>query len=201
MRTNKILLATVAALGALAAPLAQAQQVTCNTSSCTTAGIGVVFNITIPGVLRFVVGDTSAGTAPVVNWTTTVTAANIGDNTPQSPNSISDAGAGASGNQVFYQLISNLGGTNVTVAAAATTANGPTCTTAGTCGTTFIPWAQIVRGTTGTLPNPAPGGNTTAAYSGATINMNGFWTYQYQNATIPLQGSYAGTVTYTAADD
>lgn len=201
MRIHKIVLAVLATFGAAASPMAQAQQVTCNTSGCTTAGIGVQFNITIPGVMRFVVGDTSAGTAPVVNWTTTVTDTNIGDNVAQNPNSITNAGAGASGNQVFYQLISNLGGTNVTVAAAATTANGPTCTTAGTCGTTFIPWAQIVRGNTGSLSNPAPGGNTTAAYSGATINMSGFWTYQYQNATIPLQGSYQGTVTYTAADD
>jgi hypothetical protein len=181
--------------------MAQAQQVSCTTTGCTTAGIGVVFNINIPGVLRFQVGDTSAGTAPVVNWTTTVTAANVGDSIAQNPNSVTNPGAGASGNQVVYRLVSNWGGTNVTVAAAATTANGPTCTTPATCGATFIPWSEILLGNTGSLSNPAIGGSTTASYSGSTINLTGFWTYQYANTTIPLQGSYQGTVTYTAADD
>ena len=201
MRMKKVILAVLAAMGAAAGQVAQAQQVSCTTTGCTTAGIGVVFNITIPGVLRFQVGDTSGATAPVVNWTTTVTTANIGDSIAQNPNSITNPGTGASGNQVVYSLVSNWGGTNVTVAAAATTANGPTCTTPATCGTTFIPWTEITRGNTGSLSNPAPGGSTTAAYSGSTINLSGFWTYQYANTTVPLAGSYAGTVTYTAADD
>jgi len=200
MRINKIALVVLASLGAAASQMAQAQSVSCTTASCTTAGIGVVFNITIPGVLRFQVGDTSAGTAPVVNWTTTVTSANIGDSIAQDPNSITNPGTGATGNQVVYSLVSNWGGTNVTVAAAATTPNGPTCTV-GACAGTFIPWAQILLGNTGSLSNPAPGGSTTAAYSGSTINMTGFWTYQYANTTVPLAGDYAGTVTYTAADD
>lgn len=201
MRISRIALAVFAAVGAAASQMAQAQQVSCTTTGCTTAGIGVVFNITIPGVLRFQVGDTSGATAPVVNWTTTVTTANIGDSIAQNPNSITNPGTGASGNQVVYSLVSNWGGTNVTVAAAATTANGPTCTTPATCGTTFIPWTEITRGNTGSLSNPAPGNSTTAAYGGSTINLSGFWTYQYANTTVPLAGSYAGTVTYTAADD
>lgn len=188
------------AISAAGSQMAAAAQVSCNTTSCTTPGIGVVFNITIPGVLRFQVGDTSA-TAPTVNWTTAVTTANVGNSTALNPDSITLPGAGASGNQVVYQLISNWGGTNVTVAAAATTANGPTCTTPVSCGATFIPWSEIVLGNTGSLSNPAIGGSTTAPYGGSVINVSGFWTYQYANTTVPLQGNYSGTVTYTAADD
>jgi hypothetical protein len=200
MRINKkILLVALAAMGAATSQMAQAQRVSCTTSGCTTAGIGVTFNITIPAVLRFQVGDTS-GVAPTVNWAATVTAANIGDSVAQDPDSITLPGTGASGNQVVYRLTSNLGGTNVTVAAAATTPNGPTCG-AGVCSGTFIPWAEILRGNTGSLSNPAPGASTTAAYGGSTIDITGFWTYQYANTTIPLEGSYTGIVTYTAADD
>jgi hypothetical protein len=203
MKAKKRVLASliVLAMGGGAGQMAQAQQVSCTTSGCTTAGIGVVFNITIPGVLRFQLGDTSAGTAPTVNWTTTVTAANLGDSIAQDPNSITNAGAGATGNQVVYRLVSNWGGTDVTVTAAATTVNGPTCTTPATCGATFIPWSEILTGETGSLSNPDPGSSTTAAYGGTTIDLTGFWTYQYANTTTPLQGTYQGTVTYTAADD
>lgn len=190
----------LAAVGAAGSQSVLAAEVSCTAAGCTTAGIGVVFNITIPGVLRFQVGDTSA-TAPTVNWTTAVTTANIGNGTTLNPDSITLPGAGASGNQVVYRVVSNWGGTNVTVAAAATTPNGPTCTTPASCGATFIPWTEILFGNTGSLSNPAPGTNTTIAYGGAAIDVTGFWTYQYANTTVPLSGDYQGTVTYTAADD
>lgn len=190
----------LAGAGIAASQMAVAQQVSCNAAVCTTAGVAVQFNITIPGVMRFQVGDNSVGTAPTVNWPTAVTTANMGNSTALNPDSITAPGPGAGAGQVYYQLISNLGGTNVTVQAAATTPN-LACTTAATCGATSIPWTEILLGTTGTVSPPAPGGSTLVAYGGSTINTSGFWTYQYANTTVPLQGSYQGTVTYTAMDD
>ncbi|KPK47826.1 MAG: hypothetical protein AMS22_16165 [Thiotrichales bacterium SG8_50] len=200
MSFKRVLIPAFAAAAALVSQMAAATAPqSCNTPSCTTAGVPVTFQVQIPGVMRLEVGATAGATT--VTWDNTViTAANVGDSTAVNPSGIANAGTGATGNQVYYRVLSNLGGTNVQVNAA--NVGGLACS-AGGCGADSIAITQIATGNTGTVAHPTVnGGATLVPYPGTgIINETGFWTYQYSNATLPLSGTYTGTITYTVTDN
>ena len=70
-------------------------------------------------------------------------------------------------------------------------------------GTDFINWDEITvtanACTVATPPALNNAGTGFANYAAATpVKENCTWTYTYDNTTVPFDGTYAGTVTYTA---
>lgn len=170
--------------------MAQATSAAC-TAPCTTAGIAVTYNITIPSFLRFQLG-TVAG-APSAAWT--LTTANVGDGTAQSP-TVTNSGTATAGS-LRYRLRGNNGTGLITVAATGAPVAGPTS------GLNVIPWADITATTTvvsgPSLAYPAPAGNSTVTPATAVFDIEGDWNLSYANTTVyPAGAPYSGTVTYTA---
>jgi len=198
MRLNKILLTAIIATGAIASPMAQADQ--CTSSGC---GLDVNFSMNIPSVFRFSLGSTTATEEPTVTWSAgTISAANIGTGTDIPSDTIAGPGAGGSGSnnttQVRYALLSNLAETSVTIAA-----SGGNLTS----GANTIPLTEIVSTgtdvTTGSgITMPAAGSSTNVNYPGSgVINEIGYWNYAFDNTTIYPAGTYTGTITYTATSN
>jgi len=73
---KKFLIIALGAMGVAANQSALADQASCTTAGCTTANLPVTFTIVIPAFLRLQVG--AVGSNADVQWTTAVTAANIG---------------------------------------------------------------------------------------------------------------------------
>jgi len=162
-------------------------------ATCTTGGLDVTFNITIPTALRFQLGASAA--VPTINWATNITATNLGSGTAIAAESTTNAGPGAGANDLYYQVISNQSANNVTIQA--------TSATAGLIsGGNTILWSQITNahtGGAGTYALPNVGGSNTITPSGGAVNESGYVTYSFANTTTPVGGNYAGTITYTAS--
>jgi hypothetical protein len=199
MRTNKILVATIAALGALASPLTHAGSGTCSTSGCAVGPLGVSFSVSIPAVLRFELGG--AGT-PSVTWSAgTITAGVLGDGTNVAADTTTGGALAVGGpavngtNEVAYRLFSNLGGTNVTIGA---TGVGGNLTSGGN----NMPYSEIISTATGTtggaINMPAAGGSTPVTPTGGLIIREGRWAYSFDNTALYPSGTYTGTINYTA---
>jgi hypothetical protein len=149
--------------------------------------------------MRFSLGAT--GSNPTVTWSAgTITSANLGSGTDVNSDTVSNGGAGANGtNQVRYALLSNLGGTNVTISA---TGTGGTLTDGGT---NTMPYSEIISTPTAVtgaaVSMPAAGGSTLVGYTSNLINRVGYWNYAFDNTTVYAAGTYTGSITYTATDD
>ncbi len=195
MRSNKILAAVVVAMAAVAPQLAfgGSSVATCAAGTCTTTGLDVTFNITIPTTLRFQLGN-SAGT-PTVNWTTNITGTNLGNGTAIAAETTTLAGPAPAANELYYQVISNQSANNVAIAATSATAGLAS-------GGNTIPWTQITNAHTsgtGSYALPNVGASNTITPSGGAVNEAGYVTFSFANTITPVGGSYTGTVTYTAS--
>lgn len=190
---SKIILAAFIAVAAMASQIARADE--CTTSGC---GLDVNFSMNIPSVFRFTLG--AAGSEPTVTWSAgTITAVNLGTGADIASDTVTNGGAGANGTtQVRYALLSNLGETNVTIAASAGNL---------TSGGNNIPLTEVISTattiTTGSgITMPASGGSTNVNYPvSGVINEVGYWNYAFDNTNIYPAGTYAGTITYTATSN
>jgi len=177
----------------------------CNASGCTTTpGVDLNIEVNIPSMLRLQIGN-AAGTDTI---TFNPSAATLADGTPvtATPGS-GDLGDG----RVSVRILSN-GASNVTVNATTTPlACVPDPLT--TCqGTNTINWDQITvaQGTNSSgfgcskAPPQLVGGVGSQSYGtgspGSVIDEDCGWIYSYANSvgSIPIDGTYQGTVTYTA---
>ncbi|HEX7043143.1 MAG TPA: hypothetical protein VF203_00880 [Burkholderiales bacterium] len=188
MKTKVRVLAAFAAI--LAAPGAIADAGTCNGSGCSVGPLNVNFSITIPAFVRFQLGE--VGSEPNVRFNTGITPANLGNGTPIPADTVQNAGSGATGNRVLYALVSNAGGSDVTISAAGV---GTGLTDGG--GNT-IPYAEIGGSSTGAVALPAAGSQTVVSPTGGVINETGYWEYTFANSTLYPGGTYTGTIQYTA---
>jgi hypothetical protein len=171
-------------------------------SAAVTAGNAAArldFQIVIPRVLSFRVGNATAGTVDLISFQPT--AAQVGTGTAVA----ATAGSGDLGNgAVTARVIGNNG--QVTISSATTGALNDG-------GANTIPWTEITTAVT-TLTSaaalPAPVLSTgTAVNAPAPVNnitqADARWTFSYANTTVPRAGSYGGAnirngrVTYTAA--
>lgn len=175
-----------------------ADSATCTGSACSAGPLSVTFSVTIPGFLRFQLGTT--GTNPDVQFNTGVTAANAGNGTPVSADTVVNGGAGANGtDQVSYAILSNLGGTNVTLSAAA----GAPAAGLTSAGGDTIPYTEIGATATASIgaavAMPAAGGSTVIPMPvSGIVNNSGFWNYTFGNSAVYPSGTYAGSIVYTA---
>lgn len=194
MRTTMRLLAALA-MAVLAAPSAMAGSDECTGSGCTAGPLDVTFSVTIPSFVRFQLGD-AVGT-PDVQFNTGVNTANVGNGTPVSADTVTNGGAGANGqDQVLYVLLSNAGGTDVTISAAGV---GAGLTSPG--GDT-IPYSEIESTTTAVtgaaVDMPPEGGSTAVAPTAGLVDREGYWNYTFGNSALYPGGTYTGTIEYTA---
>ncbi len=179
----------------LAATLPQpvlADSANCGASGCSAGPLSVSLSVTIPSVLRFQLG--AAGSTPAVAFNGSVTAANVGTGAV-SADSVTNGGSASNGiDQVYYRLLSNLGGTNVQI--------GATGVGTLTNGTDTIPYTTIGATTTpstgGGIVMPVAGAATTVLPTGGLIDEAGTWAYTFSNATVYPAGTYTGAITYTA---
>jgi len=165
-----------------------------------TAAARLDFQITIPKVLRFRVGNATAGTVDMITFAPT--AAQVGNATP-----IVGAGGDLTAGVVTASVVANSGQVTITAATLGALNDG---------GTNTIPWSQItttsavltsatalaapvipLTGTGASVNAPAPVANVTTA--------DARWTYRYANTAVPAAGTYGGVnirngrVTYTAS--
>ena len=104
-----------------------------------------------------------------------------------------DTGAGNS--DVTVRVIGN-GGGNITLTAATGAPNLVS-------GANTMPWTTLTASSpTGSITAPPfNSGSTVLTPSGGVVNQSGSWRYTWTNppSTVYAAGTYAGTVTYTAA--
>jgi hypothetical protein len=188
----------VALLSAAATPVFAASG-TCNTANCTTPGVDLNFQVVIPNLVRLRIGDPTLVNTLSFN----PTAAQVGTSTP-----ITGTGGDQFGiSRVTVQVLANGGATSVQVDTAVTGGgSGLGCqASSGSCqnGVDFLAWDQITVAGNGCLVTPPAltnGGGTFATYNatGGIVNEQCAWDYTYANDTTPVDGTYTGTVTYTA---
>jgi hypothetical protein len=194
MKANMIRALAGLAVLMFSASNVMADSASCIGSTCAAGPLSVTFSVTIPGFVRFELG--ASGSNPDVQFNTGVTAANIGTGSV-SADTVVNGGAGANGtDQVRYAVLSNLGGTNVSVSAAGSGAGLLS-------GANTIPYSEIGSTTTVTTGSgvamPAAGGSTAIAFPGSgIINEVGYWNYTFGNSAVYPSGTYTGTITYTA---
>ncbi len=173
---------------------------TCTGANCTTPGVDLNFQVVIPNLVRLRIGNAVGANT----LTFTPAAGIVGDSS-----SVSGTGGdflpGTS--QVTVKVLANGGATGVQVDTdVAAFSSGLECQAAsGSCvnGTHFIAWDQISVAGNGcsvvppTLDNAGSGFATYSAVGGI-VNEDCAWDYTYDNDTVPVDGTYTGTVTYTA---
>jgi hypothetical protein len=171
----------------------------CNVASCTTPGVDLNFQVDIPSLVRLRIGDATA----VNTLLFAPTAAEVG-----TANAITGSGGDQLGiSRVTVQVLANGGATSVQVDTSVTGGgSGLDCLGgSGSCqnGVNFLAWDEItVTGngcsvTPPILDNSGSGFATYNATSGI-VNEACAWDYTYDNTTVPVDGTYTGTVTYTA---
>lgn len=196
MKAKMRILAGLAVL-VFSAPGVMADSDTCIGNGCSAGPLSVTFSVTIPGFIRFELG--AAAATPDVQFNTGVTAANIGTG-PVSADTVVNGGAGANGtDQVRYAILSNLGGTDVTISAAAGLPAGGLTSGGGDT----IPYTEVGATTTASVgaavAMPAAGGAGTAITpTGGIVNRIGFWNYTFGNSAVYPSGIYTGSIIYTA---
>ena len=150
-----------------------------------TTSARVNINVVIPRFLALRVGTgailTTNTTVDTVSFNVPV--ADVGNSTP-----VAGTGGDLTGGQVTVALLGNVGNVNLS-ATAPVLSNG----------TETIPWNQISVATTGGATHPAIGGGPASFVATArVVNVSGTWTYSYLNASMPAEGTYSSTITYTA---
>ncbi len=203
MKLNKILLtgllATLFGTGLATPGSALAASSSCTGSpTCTTGAVPLDFQIIIPQFVRLRIGN--AGSTDTIVFDMTSTPDLIGDSSVVAGTG-GDVGAG----EVNVRVMANGAGLTVRVDAATSGAgSGIDCVGPGSCapGTDFINWAEInvtPNGCTVAPPALDNAGSGTANYlAAAPLKELCTWTYTYLNNTVPFDGTYVGTVTYTA---
>lgn len=201
MRKSFILALVVgfAALVSAAATPVFAASGTCNTASCTTPGVDLNFQVVIPNLVRLRIGDPTLVNTLSFN----PTAAQVGTSTP-----ITGTGGDQLGiSRVTVQVLANGGATSVQVDTSVTGGgSGLDCLGgSGSCqnGVDFLAWDEITvtgNGCSVTPPILDNSGSGSATYNatGGVVNEACAWDYTYDNTTTPVDGTYTGTVTYTA---
>jgi hypothetical protein len=189
----------VALFGAGVTPVFAASG-SCNVASCTTPGVDLNFQVDIPSLVRLRIGDATAVNTLVF----APTAAEVG--APGTP--ITGSGGDQLGiSRVTVQVLANGGATSVQVDTAVTGGgSGLDCqASSGNCqnGVNFLAWDEISvagNGCSVTPPALTNAGGTFATYNatGGIVNEDCAWDYTYDNTTVPVDGTYTGTVTYTA---
>ena len=171
----------------------------CNTAGCTTPGVDLNFQVDIPSLVRLRIGDATAVNTLVF----APTAAEVGTSSP-----ITGSGGDQLGiSRVTVQVLANGGATSVQVDTSVTGGgSGLDCQGgSGSCqnGVNFLAWDQITvtpNGCSVTPPALTNAGGTFATYNATSgiVNEDCAWDYTYANTTVPVDGIYTGTVTYTA---
>jgi hypothetical protein len=170
----------------------------CSGGTCTPA-VDLDFQVVIPNFVRLTIGSPGA-TVDLITFDMSSNPQDIGNNVAQ-PGSSS----------VNVEVIANGGAaTGVQVDADTSGTNGLDCDPfSGSCisGTHTIDWQQIDVQETGacgavTPPDLINSGITSTLYTGfadGSVNWTGCtWTFTYLNDLVPLDGTYSGTVNYTA---
>jgi hypothetical protein len=185
---KKISLAAVVALSAALPMAAQAESNFQSGTGALSVNARVDFNIVIPKVLWLQVGTgTLLGTSSTVDTLTfTVPTGSVGTGT-----AVAATGGNSGPSGLVFGLISTGGAVTLSAAGAV-----PTNSASNT-----IPWSEIAITPSGTAPTaPVPGGTSVSVpAAGGFVNASGAWTYSYLNAGVVPSGTYAATVTYTAA--
>jgi hypothetical protein len=185
---KKISLAAVVALSAALPMAAQAESNVSTGAGALTATARVNFSIVIPKVLWLQVGTgTLLAANPAIDTLTfTVPTGSVGSGTP-----VAATGGNSGPSGLVFNLISTGGPVTLSAAGAV-----PTNAASNT-----IPWSQIAITPSGTAPTaPVPGGaSVSVPAAGGFVNASGAWTYSFLNAGVVPSGTYAATVTYTAA--
>lgn len=195
----------VALLSATTQPVFAAESSCADTGSgCTTGNVPLDFVVNIPSMLRLRVGSPGTTLTPAITFDPA--AAELGNGIP-----VGGTGGDLGDNgEVTVRVLAN-GGADVTVNAA-TTPGGLQCQAGGCLASAAtIAWDQITvaGGSLGasscnvTPPalNNAGSGSATYSLPGSVIDEDCSWVYTYNNSgtlTPPLDGTYGGTVTYTA---
>ncbi len=204
MKLNKILvtglLATLFGTGLATSGSALAASNSCTGSPCTTGSVLLNFEVAIPQFVRLRIG--AAGGPDTIIFDMTLTPDLIGDSS-----SVTGTGGDVGAGEVNVRVMANGAAMNVRVdAATGGGGSGLDCQPGpGSClpGTDFINWDEIsVTANACTVATPPAlnnAGSGTANYTAATpVKENCTWTYTYDNNTVPFDGTYMGTVTYTA---
>ena len=191
-----ILVAGFVALLSAAIPPVFAASSSCGGSGCTTGAVDLNFQINIPAMVRLRIG--AAASADTITFDPSAAVLGTGA-------SVTGTGGNLTAGEVTVQVIAN-GAASVDVDTSVTGGgSGLACQAGGSCvpGTDFIGWDEIT--TTGNGCTVAPPvldntGSGSANYSagGGVIQELCSWTYTYDNSLTYLDGSYTGTVTYTA---
>lgn len=194
------LMAALVALASTASQPVFAASATCTGASCVTPGVDLSVQVVIPNFVRLRIGNAVGAN----NLTFTPAVGIVGDSSPVSGTG-GDFIPGTS--RVTVQVVANGGATSVQVDTSVTGGgSGIDCQAAsGSCqaGTDFIAWDEITVAGPGCSVGPPildNAGSGAATYNavGGIVNENCDWNYTYDNSTVPVDGTYTGTVTYTA---
>lgn len=169
--------------------------------ACTTPNVNLDFQVVIPQVMRLRIGNPAAPDTITFDMSSTPNL--VGDGS-----SVSGTGGDFGGGEVNVQVLANGGATSVQVDAdVSDPGSGIACTGGGcTPGSHWIVWDQIqVTGGTFACSVPPPvldnngtGFATYNASAGGVVNESCTWRYTYLNGVFPVNGTYSGTVFYTA---
>lgn len=175
-------------LATLSATTFAASNFATGASGTLTTSVNLNFSITIPRFILLRVG--SAASVNTLAYAPTVT------EIVNSTGVLATGGDTGPGNSdVTVRVIGN-GGGNITLTAATGTPNLVS-------GGNTMPWSTLTAtNPTGSITAPPfNSGSTVLTPSGGVINQSGSWRYTWANppSTVYAAGTYAGTVTYTAA--
>lgn len=201
MRKSLVLIA-IAGFMALSSVVSQpvfAASAFCNAPSCQTPNVNLDFQVVIPQVVRLRVG--SAAATDTILFDMTSTPGLVGDSS-----TVNGTGGDIGGGEVNVQVLANGSATQVQVDAGVSGGGSGIACTSGACTGQFIGWDQISVAAGGLACSVAPpaldnNGTGSATYP---ANLNGLvnevcsWRYRYLNTAVPLNGTYTGTVSYTA---
>ena len=177
-----------------------ATQATCSgVIGCVTgASANLTLNVIIPPYIRFQLGD--ATLAPSITFDYSSVPGSVGDSVTTGAtggaNTALGGGLAALG-ALEVSLQSNTGGAtgvSITVSLAGTgIVVGPD--------TTRPVWSDFTVATSGTnIVHPGLVSGATTTFTGSAVrNLTDTWTFTYANTKILTDGTYSGTVTYTAA--
>jgi hypothetical protein len=192
MKIFNNLLVTTMFLGAIGLPGSALAESNSAAGASPSASARLDFQIVIPGILRFQVGDAGTGNINLIEFQPA--GPTLGDDSEVA----ATAGSGDLGNagQVTITETNNSGGTGLDNGAGDTIPYSEILTTSGDAGNLPAP----------VLSNNASNSSQPVISAGTKVTVrNSTWTYTYDNSDIYPEGTYGGVntqggrVTYTAA--
>jgi hypothetical protein len=202
MKSFNNLLVTTMFLGAIGLPGSALAESNSAAGASPSASARLDFQVVIPGILRFQVGDAGTGNINLIEFQPA--GPTLGDDSDVA----ATAGSGDLGNgAVTVSVVSNAGQVTITE-----TNNSGGAGLDNGAGDT-IPYSEILTtsGDAGNLPAPVLSNNASnssqpSISAGTRVTVrNSTWTYSYDNSDIYPEGTYGGVntqggrVTYTAA--